>query len=182
MAFKMKYGKGGFPYKSSPMTKMDPPEMREEISGEIQSLTEPYRGREIPTHVDKKIKRLVDKKSDKLTQYDYDADGNIYTTQSETPIKDNVKKIPKKAENELWVADEKAKEGKYLYTPFEMTDDDEWKNLPKARVHQGDEAKDPSHPKHKEWVEENLIQYGPGSNKPYVSYEDYLEKTKNKKK
>jgi hypothetical protein len=178
MAFKMKYGKGGFPYKNSPMTKMDPPEMREEISGEIQGLTEPYRGREIPTHVDKKIKRLVDKKSDKLTQYDYDADGNVYTTQSEMPIKDNVKKVPKKEENELWIDDEKAKEGKYLYTPFDMKDDDKY---PTPRVPQGNEAKDPSHPKHKEWVEENLIQYGPGSNKPYVSYEDYLTKTKTKK-
>ena len=181
MAFKMKYGKGGFPYKNSPMKAMDPPEMREEIAGDIQSLVDPHKGGEIPAHVDKKIKRLVDKKSDKLTTYDYDPSGNVYTTQVDDPVKDNVKKVPRKEKQEMFIEDEEAKEGKYLYTPFEMTDDDKYSNIPKARVHQGDEAKDPSHPKHKEWVEENLIQYGPGSNKPYTSYEDYLTKTKTKK-
>ncbi len=47
-------------------------------------------------------------------------------------------------------------------------------NIPSPRVKAPSEAKDRNHPKHKQWVEENLIKYGPGSNKPYNSYEDYL--------
>ena len=49
-------------------------------------------------------------------------------------------------------------------------------NIPSPRVQAPAEAKDRNHPKHKQWVEENLIKYGPGSNKPYNSYEDYLAK------
>jgi hypothetical protein len=66
--------------------------------------------------------------------------------------------------------------------PVKMSDpmkkDDE-SNIPSPRIKAPSAAKDPNHPKHKQWVEENLIKYGPGSNKPYSSYEEYLEKTKN---
>jgi len=55
-------------------------------------------------------------------------------------------------------------------------------NIPSPRVKAPSEAKDRNHPKHKQWVEENLIKYGPGSNKPYTSYEDYLANRDNSPK
>ena len=55
-------------------------------------------------------------------------------------------------------------------------------NIPSPRVKAPSEAKNRNHPKHKQWVEENLIKYGPGSNKPYTSYEDYLANRDNSPK
>ena len=45
------------------------------------------------------------------------------------------------------------------FSPYtKVTNTDDGKNIPEPRIVQGDEAKDPNHPKHRQWVEENLIQ------------------------
>jgi hypothetical protein len=54
---------------------------------------------------------------------------------------------------------------------------DDGSSIPLGSTVQPDAAKDPNHPNHLDWVAQNLVRYGPGSNAPYSSVEEYIEKT-----
>ena len=126
MAFKMKYGKGGFPYKNSPMKRMDPPETRDKIVSDIQNeldaakKADPWNtSKTASKKTQRKIKKLIEDQSDKKTIYDYDTEGNVLTTQTDEPTEDNVINRERKSELDLYNDADLEKEGKYMYPGWE---------------------------------------------------------------